>query len=63
MKVKELKEYLEMFDEDSLIKLYNVNYTDCRFDQNFRIRTLYSDKSNENNIVAMEINHIGDAVI
>ena len=62
MKVKELKEYLERFDEDSPIKLYNVNYTDSRFDLNFSIRSLYRDRGDKNNTVIMEINHIGDSV-
>lgn len=62
MKVKDLIKHLERFDEDDPIILYNVNYTDCRFDQNFCIRGLYIDKDNKNNVVVMEIKHIGDWV-
>nr|DAM67791.1 MAG TPA: hypothetical protein [Caudoviricetes sp.] len=63
MKVKDLIKQLEQFDKDDLIKLYNVNYTDCRFDQNFCIKELCVDKSNEKNVVVMEIKHMGDWVI
>lgn len=62
MKVKELIQKLEWFDEESIIQIYNVNYTDCRFNLHFDIRGLYSDEINRNKAVVIEIKHTGDWV-
>lgn len=62
MKVKELIQKLEWFDEESVIQIYNVNYTDCRFNLHFDINGLYSDKINRNKAVVIEIRHTGDWV-
>lgn len=60
MKVKELIQKLEQFDGESLIEIYNINYTDCRFDEYFSIDRLYFEKRNINNAVVIEIKHTGD---
>lgn len=60
MKVKELIKRLEQFDGESLIEIYNINYTDCRFDLHFDIRGLYSDEINRNKAVVIEIRHMGE---
>ena len=60
MKVKELIQELEQFDGDSLIEIYNINYTDCRFDEYFSIDRLYSEERNINNVAVIEIKHTGD---
>lgn len=62
MKVKELIQKLERFDEESVIQVYNINYTDCRFDLYFDIRGLYFDEINKKKAVVIEIKHIGDWV-
>ena len=60
MKVKELIKQLERFDGESLIEIYNINYTDCRFDEYFSIDRLYSEERNINNVAVIEIKHTGD---
>lgn len=60
MKVKELIQKLEQFDGESLIEIYNINYTDCRFDEYFSIDRLYSEERNINNVAVIEIKHTGD---
>lgn len=59
MKVKELIQKLEQFDGDSLIEIYNINYTDCRFDEYFSIDRLYFEERNIDNAVVIEIEHTG----
>ncbi len=60
MKVKELIQKLEQFDGESLIEIYNINYTDCRFDEYFSIDRLYCEERNINNVAVIEIKHTGD---
>ena len=62
MKVKELIKKLEQFDEESLIEIYNINYTDCQFDEYFSIDRLYVEERNINNAVVIEIKHTGEWV-
>lgn len=59
MKVKELIQKLEQFDGESLIEIYNINYTDCRFDEYFSIDSLYFEERNIDNAVVIEIEHTG----
>lgn len=63
MKVKELIKRLEQFDGESLIEIYNINYTDCRFDQYFSIDRLYFEERNMDNAVVIEVKYIGDDYI
>lgn len=63
MKVKELIRRLEQFDGESLIEIYNINYTDCRFDQYFSIDRLYFEERNINDVAVIEIKHTGDCII
>ena len=63
MKVKELIRRLEQFDGESLIEIYNINYTDCRFDQYFSIDMLYFEERNINDVAVIEIKHTGDCII
>lgn len=60
MKVKDLIERLQRFDEESEIAVYNLSYTDCRFNLYFDIYGLYS---NENNVTVMEIKHTGECIL
>lgn len=60
MTVKELIKQLEKYDGESLIEIYNVNYTDCRFDQYFGIDRLYSEKRNIDKAVVIEIKNTGE---
>ena len=62
MKVKELIQKLEQFDGESIMQIYNVSYTDCRFDLHFDIEGLYSDEINRNKAAVIEIKHTGDWV-
>lgn len=62
MTVKELIQKLERFDEESVIQLYNVNYTDCRFNLHFDIRGLCFDEINKKKAVVIDIIHTGDWV-
>lgn len=62
MKVKELIKKLEKYDDESLIEIYNLNYTDCRFDEYFAIDRLYFEERNINNAVVIEIKHTGEWV-
>ena len=62
MTVKELIKKLEKYDGNSLIEVYNVNYTDCRFDQYFEIDSLYFEERNIDNAVVIEIKHTGEWV-
>lgn len=62
MKVKELIKLLEKVDEESLIEIYNINYTDCRFDQYFSIDRIYFEERNINNAAVIEIKHTGEWV-
>lgn len=62
MKVKELIKLLEKVDEESLIEIYNINYTDCYFDEYFSIDRLYSEERSINNATVIEIKHTGDWV-
>lgn len=63
MKVKELIKRLEQFDGESLIEIYNINYTDCRFDEYFSIDGLSFEERNIDNAVVIEIKHTGDGAI
>lgn len=62
MKVKELIKLLEQFDEESLIEIYNINYTDCYFDQYFSIDRLYLEERDINKAAVIEIKHTGEWV-
>ena len=59
MKVGELIQKLEQFDGESLIEIYNINYTDCQFDEYFSINSLYFEERNIDNAVVIEIEHTG----
>lgn len=63
MKVKELIQKLEQFDGESLIEIYNINYTDCRFDEYFSIDSLSFEERNIDNAVVIAIEHTGYWVI
>lgn len=62
MKVKDLIKALEQFDGESLIEIYNINYTDCQFDEYFSIDRLYFEERNINNAAVIEIKHTGEWV-
>lgn len=60
MKVKDLIKQLEKYDGESLIEIYNVNYTDSRFDEYFGIDRLYSEQRNIDKAVVIEIKNTGE---
>ena len=55
MKVKELIEFLEQFDEESSIELDNVNYLENYGDEYYDIEKIYFEERNYDNAVVFSL--------